>query len=400
MEASAARSSGPRERNGSPGELCTQSVGPAARSPRAVPSAFSLPGQAAAPAGDRSRGVRGAPAGPSGNMATGGYRSGGSTTTDFLEEWKAKREKMRAKQNPAGPGSSGGDPAAKSPAGSLTPTAVAGTSELNHGPAGAAAPAAPAPGALNCAHGSSTLPRAAPGSRRAEDECPSAAAASGAPGSRGDEEEPDSAREKGRSSGPSARKGKGQIEKRKLREKRRSTGVVNIPAAECLDEYEDDEAGQKERKREDAITQQNTIQNEAATLPDPGTSYLPQDPSRTVPGRYKSTTSAPEDEISNRYPRTDRSGFSRHNRDANAPASFSSSSTLEKRIEDLEKEVVRERQENLRLVRLMQDKEEMIGKLKEEIDLLNRDLDDMEDENEQLKQENKTLLKVVGQLTR
>ncbi|KAL0611410.1 hypothetical protein AAY473_018034 [Plecturocebus cupreus] len=38
----------------------------------------------------------------------------------------------------------------------------------------------------------------------------------------------------------------------------------------------------------------------------------------------------------------------------------------------LKKEVVRERQENLRLVRLMQDKEEMIGKLKEEIDLLNR----------------------------
>lgn len=46
--------------------------------------------------------------------------------------------------------------------------------------------------------------------------------------------------------------------------------------SQCLDEYEDDEAGQKERKREDAITQQNTIQNEAATLPDPSTSYLPQ----------------------------------------------------------------------------------------------------------------------------
>jgi hypothetical protein len=38
----------------------------------------------------------------------------------------------------------------------------------------------------------------------------------------------------------------------------------------------------------------------------------------------------------------------------------------------IHQEVVRERQENLRLVRLMQDKEEMIGKLKEEIDLLNR----------------------------
>ncbi|XP_059101559.1 PRKC apoptosis WT1 regulator protein [Peromyscus eremicus] len=349
-------------------------------------------------------------------MATGGYRSGGSTsttttttTTDFLEEWKAKREKMRAKQNPAVPGSgggggsSGGDPAAKSPAGQLSPSAAAvtaGTAELNHGPAGAAAPAAPGPTALNCALGPSALPRAAPSTRRPEDEGSTSAAAAGAPASRGDEEEPDGAPEKGRSSGPSARKGKGQIEKRKLREKRRSTGVVNIPAAECLDEYDDDEAGQKERKREDAITQQNTIQNEAVSLLDPGTSYLSQDPSRTVPGRYKSTTLPPDDDVSSRYPRADRSGFSRHNRDANAAGNFASSSTLEKRIEDLEKEVVRERQENLRLVRLMQDKEEMIGKLKEEIDLLNRDLDDIEDENEQLKQENKTLLKVVGQLTR
>ncbi|XP_051062351.1 PRKC apoptosis WT1 regulator protein [Phodopus roborovskii] len=340
-------------------------------------------------------------------MATGGYRSGGSTT-DFLEEWKAKREKMRAKQNPAGSGSGGGDPAAKCPAGQPSPTAAAtaGGSELssNHGPAGAAAaaPAAPGPSALNCALGASAsaLPRSAPGSRRPEDECSTSAAAAGAPASRGGEEESDGAPEKGRSSGPSARKGKGQIEKRKLREKRRSTGVVNIPAAECLDEYEDDEAGQKERKREDAITQQNTIQNEAASLLDPGTSYLSQDPSRTVPGRYKSTTTASEDDVSSRYPRPDRSGFNRHNRDANAAGNFASSSALEKRIEDLEKEVVRERQENLRLMRLMQDKEEMIGKLKEEIDLLNRDLDDIEDENEQLKQENKTLLKVVGQLTR
>ncbi|TEA25770.1 hypothetical protein DBR06_SOUSAS1210053, partial [Sousa chinensis] len=112
------------------------------------------------------------------------------------------------------------------------------------------------------------------------------------------------------------------------------------------------------------------------------------------------TTTASEEDVSSRFSRTDRSGFSRYNRDANASGNLVSSSTLEKKIEDLEKEVVRERQENLRLVRLMQDKEEMIGKLKEEIDLLNRDLDDIEDENEQLKQENKTLLKVVGQLTR
>lgn len=336
-------------------------------------------------------------------MATGGYRASGGSTTDFLEEWKAKREKLRAKQNPPGPAAPGGgssDAAGKPPPGALGTSAAAAANELNNNvPGGAAAPAAP--GGVNCAGGPAALTRAAPAPRRPEDEpLAGAAAAPGAPAARADEEERDSAPEKGKSSGPSARKGKGQIEKRKLREKRRSTGVVNIPAAECLDEYEDDEAGQKERKREDAVTQQNTMQNEAASLLDPGNSYLLQESSRAVSGRYKSTTTASEEDISSRYPRTERSGFSRYNRDANASGNLVSSSTLEKKIEDLEKEVLRERQENLRLVRLMQDKEEMIGKLKEEIDLLNRDLDDIEDENEQLKQENKTLLKVVGQLTR
>ncbi|XP_016874867.1 PRKC apoptosis WT1 regulator protein isoform X3 [Homo sapiens] len=216
-------------------------------------------------------------------MATGGYRTSsglGGSTTDFLEEWKAKREKMRAKQNPPGPAPPGGgssDAAGKPPAGALGTPAAAAANELNNNlPGGApAAPAVPGPGGVNCAVGSAMLTRAAPGPRRSEDE-PPAASASAAPPPQRDEEEPDGVPEKGKSSGPSARKGKGQIEKRKLREKRRSTGVVNIPAAECLDEYEDDEAGQKERKREDAITQQNTIQNEAVNLLDPGSSYLLQ----------------------------------------------------------------------------------------------------------------------------
>ncbi|XP_019399477.1 PREDICTED: PRKC apoptosis WT1 regulator protein, partial [Crocodylus porosus] len=204
---------------------------------------------------------------------------------------------------------------------------------------------------------------------------------------------------KGKGSGPSARKGKGQIEKRKLREKRRSTGVVNIPAAESLDEYDDDEAGQKERKKEDSITLQNTMQNECASA-DPGSSYLLQDSSRMVSSRYKSTPNAPEDDIPNRYSRTDRTGYSRCSRDANSSGSSVPNTVLEKRIEELERELAKEKQENVRLMKMTQDKEELIGKLKEEIDLLNRDLDDIEDENEQLKQENKTLLKVVGQLTR
>ncbi|XP_035757573.1 PRKC apoptosis WT1 regulator protein [Egretta garzetta] len=166
-----------------------------------------------------------------------------------------------------------------------------------------------------------------------------------------------------------------------------------------LDEYEDDEAGQKERKKEDAITQQNTIQNENSSADTPG-SYLLQDSSRMVSSRYKSTANAPEDDAPNRYSRPDRTTYSRYSRDANSSGSSVPSSALEKRIEELERELAKERQENARLMKMTQDKEELIGKLKEEIDLLNRDLDDIEDENEQLKQENKTLLKVVGQLTR
>lgn len=172
-------------------------------------------------------------------MATGGYRTSsgsGGSTTDFLEEWKAKREKLRAKQNPPGPAAPGGgssDAAGKPPPGALGTSAAAAANELNNNlPGGAAAPAAP--GGVNCAGGPAALLRAAPAPRRPEDEPPAGAAAPapGAPAARADEEERDSAPEKGKSSGPSARKGKGQIEKRKLREKRRSTGVVNIPAAE------------------------------------------------------------------------------------------------------------------------------------------------------------------------
>ncbi|XP_050791752.1 PRKC apoptosis WT1 regulator protein [Gopherus flavomarginatus] len=324
-------------------------------------------------------------------MASGGYRG---STTDFLEEWKAKREKMRAKQAP---------PLPAAPAGTdgKVPGSAASAAELNSALHPAAPPHPPERGAPAPSGGTNCVPLAA---RAASKEPPPPAGGratepAGKPPGSPEEEKAAAAPAKGKSSGPSARKGKGQIEKRKLREKRRSTGVVNIPAAESLDEYDDDETGQKERKREDAITQQNTMQNESASA-DPGGSYLIQESSRTVSSRCKSATNAPEDDGPNRYSRTDRTGYSRYSRDANSSGNSVPSSALEKRVEELEKELAKERQENVRLLRMRQDKEEQIGKLKEEIDLLNRDLDDIEDENEQLKQENKTLLKVVGQLTR
>ncbi|XP_057180329.1 PRKC apoptosis WT1 regulator protein [Triplophysa rosa] len=301
-------------------------------------------------------------------MATGGFKS--NSATDFLEEWKAKREKMRAKLL--------GDIAA----------ATGRTTELNNNGS-----------SVNCA---STYPVARSNSssalRRPEDEPKTSEPPGGnlkktpekvsgvsqTDGSSpvgvddSDKDSPTHGKSKEKkSTGPSARKGKGQIEKRKLREKRRSTGVVSIPSNESLDELDDDDGEEKESKMEENLTQHNTVQNEAMT-PDPGAAHLIQDTPRSR--CHKSD----EDGGGNRHRH-------RHGKEG---------STQERRIEELERELTFERQENARLLKAHQDKDELVAKLKEEIDLLNRDLDDIEDENEQLKQENKTLLKVVGQLTR
>ncbi|XP_037395607.1 PRKC apoptosis WT1 regulator protein [Pygocentrus nattereri] len=315
-------------------------------------------------------------------MASGGFRA--NAATDFLEEWKAKREKMRAKML--------GDIAAAT--GQCPPPGLQGT-----GSTGTKAPEPSNNGssaAVNCvsypmarSSSSSALrrPEDDPGSRpadtpvkKAPDTSPTAATAC----QDSDKESPPHGKGKEKkSTGPSARKGKGQIEKRKLREKRRSTGVVSIPSNESLDELDDDDGGEKERKREEALTQHNTVQNESMTSDPAGHSI--QDTPRSGTSRHKT-----EDDAGNRH----RQGYSRHGRESTSPT------RLERRIEELEKELALERQENNRLLKSHQDKDELIVKLKEEIDLLNRDLDDIEDENEQLKQENKTLLKVVGQLTR
>lgn len=313
-------------------------------------------------------------------MASGGFRA--NAATDFLEEWKAKREKMRAKML--------GDIAAAT--GQCPPLGLQVT--------GSAATKPPEPSnngnsaAMNCvaypvsrSSSSSALkrPEDEPNSRPAEmpvKKEPSPPAATSCLDS--DKESPPHGKGKEKkSSGPSARKGKGQIEKRKLREKRRSTGVVSIPSNESLDELDDDDGGEKEMKGDEALTQHNTVHNESMTSDPAGHSI--QDTPRSGSARHKG-----EDDAGNRH----RQGYSRHGRESTAPTG------LERRVEELEKELALERQENARLLKSHQDKDELIVKLKEEIDLLNRDLDDIEDESEQLKQENKTLLKVVGQLTR
>nr|XP_019961017.1 PREDICTED: PRKC apoptosis WT1 regulator protein isoform X2 [Paralichthys olivaceus] len=195
-------------------------------------------------------------------MATGGFKP--NATTDFLEEWKAKREKMRAKML--------GDIAAASgaPLGSGNPNSTGNNSRLvaapgteltnNGNPVRSASSG-------NCLPSSHSVARSSSGSalKRPEEEeeahHPAHPAASPASNLKKAPPQPDKApcaspdsslvmacndsdkespspgkgKEK-KSSGPSARKGKGQIEKRKLREKRRSTGVVSMPSNEtCTD---------------------------------------------------------------------------------------------------------------------------------------------------------------------
>ncbi|XP_070848661.1 PRKC apoptosis WT1 regulator protein [Chaetodon trifascialis] len=343
-------------------------------------------------------------------MATGGFKS--NATTDFLEEWKAKREKMRAKMLgdiAAATGAPLGAGNANSTGGRHA--APPGTELTNNGN--------PDRSAANCLPASYSVARSSSGTalKRPEEEAHHPAAPAATPVSNlkkappqmekaqcatpdsssmacndSDKESPSPSKAKEKnSSGPSARKGKGQIEKRKLREKRRSTGVVSIPSNESLDELDDDDAGEKERREEEELVQANTFQNEAMTA-DPATGHLLDTP-RSGSGRHKSSAGpGSEEEVGG----NSRQRHNRHGRDGGAAAP----GNLEKRMEELEKELARERQENVRLLKAHQDKDDLIGKLKEEIDLLNRDLDDIEDENEQLKQENKTLLKVVGQLTR
>ncbi|XP_062914494.1 PRKC apoptosis WT1 regulator protein isoform X1 [Mobula hypostoma] len=339
-------------------------------------------------------------------MASGGYRPPGNTT-DFLEEWKAKREKMRARFAAAtGANNSVNSAVNNADAGSSRNGSSPPVAELNNNGGGGDRAAVP-PGTA------STGGRAAaPAARRSDEEGRSGEGAARNPVADGVETEPPPPsappaaaaassppvcpknKEK-KSSGPSARKGKGQIEKRKLREKRRSTGVVNIPSTESPDE-DHDSSEQKLHQREDATTQQNTILNESITS-DTGSPY--PETSRTT-SRWKSSMGAPEEDIptystNNRYSgRGERMGYGRYGNSASYGGS------LEKKLEEFEKELAKERQENQKLLKQLQDRDDLIGKLKEEIDLLNRDLDEIEDENDQLKQENKTLLKVVGQLTR
>lgn len=188
-------------------------------------------------------------------MATGGFKS--NAATDFLEEWKAKREKMRAKMlgdiaaaTGVCPGSGTGSASQGTNSNKSETRSAAPATELNNN----GNPDRGSSASGNCVSYSMARSSSSSALRRPEDDphlASARCAESGNPkkpekvpgspqteaspttcnDSDKDSPSPSKSKEK-KSSGPSARKGKGQIEKRKLREKRRSTGVVSIPSNE------------------------------------------------------------------------------------------------------------------------------------------------------------------------
>ncbi|KAG5846114.1 hypothetical protein ANANG_G00146310 [Anguilla anguilla] len=303
-------------------------------------------------------------------MATGGFRS--SATTDFLEEWKAKREKMRMRNEKML-----GEVTASS-LGTNSKSETRNTSqspELNNN----GNPDRGGPTSVNCAS-SHPVVRSSSSSalRRPDDDPHSTPATRGSdppvghlkkapqpekviistpqPESSGnayvedDTESPtlgtsSSKGKEKKSTGPSARRGKGQIEKRKLREKRRSTGVVSMPSNESLDELDDDDGVEKEKKEEE-LTQLNTVQNEALTS-DPATAQLSPESQRAAAGRYRSSPGPGAEEEAGGGGGRHRPGYGRHGRESG------SAGGLERKLEELEKELARERQEFSRLLKAL-----------------------------------------------
>nr|XP_033784691.1 PRKC apoptosis WT1 regulator protein-like [Geotrypetes seraphini] len=71
----------------------------------------------------------------------------------------------------------------------------------------------------------------------------------------------------------------------------------------------------------------------------------------------------------------------------------------ERKLDQLQKAVNGEKKEKQRLTQQMREREEVMHKLQLEIGSMKQDLDDAKDKNQRLREENQTLLKVVGQLT-
>ncbi|XP_075693101.1 PRKC apoptosis WT1 regulator protein-like [Rhinoderma darwinii] len=160
--------------------------------------------------------------------------------------------------------------------------------------------------------------------------------------------------------GSTQKKHRTQIEKRKLREKRRPTGIVHLIQTEDPEENEDINANEENKEKE------TVIQSQELWISD-----------RTCSNRNSEVyLNAPTLE----------------NRDGSLKASQS-------RLEELQKAVRGKRQDNHKLTTQLNDKEGSLLLLEKEMKTLTQTMKRAEDENKRLKEENKMLLNMMGQLS-
>ncbi|KAM5138023.1 PRKC apoptosis WT1 regulator protein-like [Mantella aurantiaca] len=159
--------------------------------------------------------------------------------------------------------------------------------------------------------------------------------------------------------GSPQKKHRTQIEKRKLREKRRPTGVVNMFPSEDPDETEEVKENEEHKEQEVVIQNQDLRLSEGTCINRPDVHSL---------------------------------GCVPDNRD----------NCLKERqswLEELQKAVRGKRQDNLMLTSQLNDKEGSLLQLQIEMKTLTQKMNKAEDENTRLKEENQMLLKMMGQLS-
>ncbi|XP_069596556.1 PRKC apoptosis WT1 regulator protein-like isoform X1 [Ranitomeya imitator] len=159
--------------------------------------------------------------------------------------------------------------------------------------------------------------------------------------------------------GSTQKKHRTQIEKRKLREKRRPTGIVNL--IQTVDPNENEEYANQENKEQEPVIQSQDLWTSDGIC----TNRNLEIPS-------------------------------------NASTSESRDGSLKDRqswMEELQKAVRGKRQDNQKLTTQLNDKEGSLLLLQKEIKTLTQKKQSAEDENKKLKDENHMLLKMMGQLS-
>ncbi|XP_069479928.1 PRKC apoptosis WT1 regulator protein-like [Ambystoma mexicanum] len=288
-----------------------------------------------------------------------------SEQVPFLEEWKAKRERMRLKSSSS---SYTGASEVRSP----DPY----SSKESKGPMSSNPSQAPVQIQARKLH---KMPEPSHGAKNMS-EPHQGGMLSGEMENMKYESAPSHGKEK---MGSSQRKTRTQIEKRKLREKRRPTGVANI----SLESFEDAADRESVSARDPMEPSHRTTESQDMTR----TTY-----SRQKSGSGVSTHPPLSRKLSGNQPKSSSLQDAELRRDT---TNDQKAAHLERKMNELQQAISGEKMENQKLNQRLEEKEGSIQKLKLQMGSLRQDLNGAEDENRRLRDEHQTLLRVVGQLS-